>query len=94
MSHQFAKRWFSVDEYYRMAEAGILTEDDRVEMVEGGIIEMSPIGSRHAACVKRLNSLLSRLIGPQLIVNVVGRNESVTSQTIADLNFNVAEVLD
>ena len=53
-----------------MAEAGILTEDDRVELVEGGIIEMSPNGSRHAACVKRLNSLLSRLVGQQLIVSV------------------------
>ena len=41
MSHQIAKRWFSVDEYYRMAEAGILTEDDRVELIEGEIIEMS-----------------------------------------------------
>ena len=70
MSHQFAKRWFTVDEYYRMAQAGILTESDRVELIEGEVIEMSPIGSRHAACVKRLNTLLSRLVGQQMIVSV------------------------
>ena len=70
MSHQFAKRWFNVDEYQRMAQAGILTEDDRVELIEGEVIEMSPIGSRHAACVKRLNALLHRAVGQQMIVSV------------------------
>ena len=45
-----------------MGEAGILHEDDRVELIEGEIVELSPIGSRHAACVKRLNAL----IGPRL----------------------------
>jgi Uma2 family endonuclease len=49
-----APRTFNVDEYYRMAAAGILTEDDRVELIEGQIVQMSPIGSRHAACVRRL----------------------------------------
>jgi Uma2 family endonuclease len=70
MSHQIAKRWFSVDEYYRMADAGILTEDDRVELIEGEIIEMSPIGSRHAGCVKRLNTLLGQQSGQSAIVSV------------------------
>lgn len=53
-----------------MAQAGILTEDDRVELIEGEVIEMSPIGSRHAACVNRLNNLLSRLAGRKMIVSV------------------------
>ncbi|MDQ3753319.1 MAG: Uma2 family endonuclease [Acidobacteriota bacterium] len=70
MSQQFARRWFSVGEYQRMAETGILTEDDRVELIEGEIIEMSPIGRRHAACVKRLNALLGRRLGPSVIVSV------------------------
>lgn len=61
MAHQIARRWFNVDEYYRMAEAGILTEGDRVELIEGEIITMSPIGSRHAACVDRLTDILSEL---------------------------------
>lgn len=70
MSHQLARRWFTASEYNRMAEAGILTEDDRVELIEGEIIEMSPIGSRHAACVNRLNMLLSSQSGRDLIVSV------------------------
>jgi Uma2 family endonuclease len=53
-----------------MAETGILTEDDRVELIEGEIVEMSPIGSRHAACVNRLNMLLSRQAGQSFIVSV------------------------
>jgi Uma2 family endonuclease len=70
MSHQLARRWFTASEYNRMAEAGILTEDDRVELIEGEIVEMSPIGSRHAACVNRLNMLLSSQAGQTFIVSV------------------------
>ena len=46
---------FTVDEYYRMADAGILREDERIELIEGTIVEIAPIGSKHAACVERLN---------------------------------------
>lgn len=70
MSHQPARRWFTASEFNRMAEAGILTEDDRVELIEGEIVKMSPIGSRHAACVNRLNMLLSRQAGQTWIVSV------------------------
>lgn len=64
------KRRFSVHEYHRMAEVGILSEDDRVELIEGEIVKMSPIGSRHAACVDRLNRLLNRLTDLSAIVRV------------------------
>jgi Uma2 family endonuclease len=64
-----ATRRFTVEEYHRMAEAGILTEDDRVELVRGEVVEMEPIGSRHAACVSRLNALFSPLHG-QCVVAV------------------------
>ena len=50
-------RRFTVSEYHRMAEAGILGEDDRVELLHGQIYVMSPIGSQHAACVRRLTRL-------------------------------------
>jgi Uma2 family endonuclease len=70
MSVQIARRHFNVTEYYRMAETGILSESDRVELIDGEVIEMSPIGSRHAACVDRLNQLLSLLLGKHLIVRV------------------------
>ena len=51
-----------------MAKAGILSEDDCVELIEGEIIAMSPIGSRHAACVKRLIRLFDRSVGDLAIV--------------------------
>ena len=64
------KRHFNVHEYHRMAEVGILSEADHVELIEGEIVKMSPIGSRHAACVARLNRLLQRLVGLDVIVRV------------------------
>ena len=70
MSVQVEKWVFHVDEYHKMSEAGILSEDDRVELIEGEIIKMSPIGSRHAACVKRLNALLNRRVGQAAIISV------------------------
>jgi Uma2 family endonuclease len=68
MSTQFVRRHFNVAEYYRMAVAGVFSEDDRVELIEGEIVEMNPIGSRHAACVGRLTKLLERLAGDRSIV--------------------------
>ena len=68
MSVQIARRHFSVAEYYKMAAAGVFSEDDRVELIEGEIVEMNPIGSRHAACVGRLTKLLERLAGDRAIV--------------------------
>lgn len=70
MAVQVLKRRFTVEEYYQMAKAGILSEDERVELLEGEIVEMAPIGSRHAACVKRLNHLLSQQVGGRALVSV------------------------
>ena len=58
------QRRFTVDEYYTMARAGILTEDDRIELIDGLIIAMSPIGDPHVTCVILLNYLFGvRLYG-------------------------------
>lgn len=65
-----ARRRWSVDEYYRMAEAGLLREDDRVELIQGEVIQMSPIGSRHAGCINQLNYLLGQQVGNRAIVAV------------------------
>ena len=58
MQTEATKRLFTVDEYYRMAEVGILRDDIRTELINGEIIEMSPMGPRHASTVSRLNELL------------------------------------
>lgn len=50
---------FTVDDYHRMGEAGVIPPDARVELVEGEVVEMAPIGSRHAACVTRLSELFT-----------------------------------
>jgi hypothetical protein len=57
------RRLFAVDEYHRMAEAGIFGPEERVELIEGEIIEMSPIGPRHAGSVVDLNRLLVTRLG-------------------------------
>ncbi|MBW4680372.1 MAG: Uma2 family endonuclease [Microcoleus vaginatus WJT46-NPBG5] len=70
MSVQLLRRQFTVEEYHRMAEAGILTEDERVELIDGMIVQMLPISPRHAACVKRLIRLFSQWLGNNSIVSV------------------------
>jgi hypothetical protein len=59
MAVQVKRRLFTVEEYYKMAKAGIIHEDDRLELIEGEIVEVSAIGSRHAGCVNGLNGTFS-----------------------------------
>jgi hypothetical protein len=63
-------RRFTVEEYDRLGEAGILGEDDRVELIEGEIIEMVPIGSPHSGQVNRLTSLFSQELVGRAVVGV------------------------
>ena len=63
---------FTVDDYNRMAETGIRREDARVELIEGEIKMMSPIGSRHASTVDRSDRALKRILGDNYIVRVQG----------------------
>jgi Uma2 family endonuclease len=62
----------TVDEYHRMAEVGLLAPDARVELIEGEIIEMPPIGSRHAAAVNQLAEILHTAVGKRAIVQCQG----------------------
>lgn len=64
------RRRFTVAEYYAMAGVGILAENDRVELLEGDLIVMPPIGDWHAASVKRLNNLMLPLLQGRAIVSV------------------------
>jgi Uma2 family endonuclease len=59
---------FTVADYYKMAEAGILHEDDRVELIDGEIVEMAAIGPRHAACVARLTYVFGEGLRGRAIV--------------------------
>jgi Uma2 family endonuclease len=64
------RRPLTVAEYHRMGEAGILTEDDRIELIEGELVAMSPIGSDHSGTVNTLNRLLVRAVGDRGVVAV------------------------
>lgn len=61
---------FTVWDYHRMTEAGVLNEDSRVELIQGQIISMSPIGAPHSRMVNRLTRLLVPLVGARGIVSV------------------------
>jgi Uma2 family endonuclease len=64
-------RWaFSTTDYHRMLEVGIFTEDDRVELIDGEVRVMSPIGARHVAFVNRLIAVLVPKVGNTAIVSV------------------------
>ncbi len=60
MALDIARHRFTVAEYHQMAAAGVLRDDDRVELVEGEIVDMAPIGAAHIACVVRLDRLFNR----------------------------------
>ncbi|HET8655635.1 MAG TPA: Uma2 family endonuclease, partial [Longimicrobiaceae bacterium] len=64
------QRLLTVDEFHAMARAGILTEDDRVELIDGKIITMTPIGGPHMGCVNRLTRLLVSRTLPEITVSV------------------------
>jgi Uma2 family endonuclease len=72
MATEIERRRFTVHEYHKMVDAGILCEDDRVELIRGEILEMSPIGPRHSAAVLRALNGLLRLIGDRAIVGCQG----------------------
>ena len=72
MSVSVRTRRFSVEEYHQMVRAGILKEDDRVELIEGEILEIAPLGPRHAFCVDGLNQRLGKSLDDRAVVRVQG----------------------
>ena len=67
---EMKRRRFTVADFLRLAEIGFLADDERVELIRGEIIEMSPISEGHASTVMRLVSLLSRMFGQRALLNV------------------------
>jgi Uma2 family endonuclease len=70
MAVQITRWQFTADDYERMVETGILGKNDRVELIDGEVIAMSPIGPPHAAIVNRLNAILHRQFAGTAIVSV------------------------
>jgi Uma2 family endonuclease len=68
MSSQLRKYRINVEEYERMGAAGIFPADDRLELIEGGIYKIPPIGGPHAACVNYMSQLLHTFAAGRLIV--------------------------
>jgi Uma2 family endonuclease len=70
MSELLTRRRFTVEEYHRMGEAGILPEDSRLELIAGDIVVREPIGAYHAGTVARLTRLWTSRLGDRAIVSI------------------------
>src|SRR5262249_15455343 len=63
------RRLFTVDDYHRMGEAGILREDERVERMEGEIVRMAPVGTRHMGWVINAPRLFITRLGDRAVIS-------------------------
>ena len=63
------RRLFTVDEYHQMADVGIFGPEERVELIDGEIIQMSPIGPRHAGAVINITRLLVTRLGDRAVLS-------------------------
>ncbi len=72
MAVDITRRRFTADEYLAMGDAGILRAEDRVELIDGDIVAMTPIGRRHVAVVNRLTRLFVLRLGDHAIVQPQG----------------------
>jgi Uma2 family endonuclease len=70
MQIEAGRKRFTVDEYYRRASIGIFKDGERPELIDGEVIEMSPMGVRHSSIVKRVSTLLMLLFQGKAIVSV------------------------
>jgi Uma2 family endonuclease len=67
---QLAPTRFTVEQYFGLVEAGLLAEDDRVELLEGVVVSMSPRTARHDAAVCRVHEALRSGVGDRAVVRV------------------------
>jgi Uma2 family endonuclease len=63
------RKLWTVEEYEAMVNKGVIEEDARVELIRGDILNMAPIGPRHAMCVRRLEKLFFELVGNSALVS-------------------------
>jgi Uma2 family endonuclease len=64
------RKKFATEEYHQIITSGVLKEDYLIELIEGEIFEMSPVGFKHASCVKKINYLLAEKLGSKVIIGV------------------------
>ena len=70
VQHRSASHKFDADTYYKMGEAGILASHERVELINGDVLDMAPIGQDHEGATNDLNTLLVFAFGANGIVSV------------------------
>ena len=74
------RRLFTIEEYEQMIDAGVFDEDERVELIEGEILKMSPINWPHESCVNRLTLILNErlhragIVSPQNSIRIHGKS--------------------
>ncbi len=61
---------FTVEDYHRLGEVGILSEDERVELIEGEVVDMTPAGRRHSGCVKRIVGFFRTRLVEETVLSV------------------------
>ena len=105
MSAQPVRHRFTADEYHGIGDAGLFPPDQRLELLAGEVIEMAPIGNRHAAMVKRLNRIFSEAVGDRIEgatdpaaddyrkVRQVGPGGNVTPHAFRDVTLAVTNLL-
>lgn len=72
MASLIPRHAFNVQEWEEMGRLGLFDEDARVELIDGEIVDMTPIGARHQDCVDRLTAAMVRLVGDDVVVRVQG----------------------
>jgi Uma2 family endonuclease len=70
MAMPLIRKRFTTHDFHRMAEAGIFSEDDRYELIDGEIVEMAATGAKHASCINRLTLYTVRELGDTYVISV------------------------
>lgn len=89
-----SKKLFTVDDYNHKVDAGILGEDDRVELIRGEVLLMSPIGPPHNGTILRANHGLSELqAGEYRKIRALRRGEILAPQLFPDCRIPIEILL-
>lgn len=79
------RRKFTLDQYHQLGEIVFLGEDDRVEFIDGEIVEMSPVGKAHNACIDHNNRNLVQRLGGRAIISVQNSVIILNNEPLPDI---------